>query len=584
MKDFAAVATQYAKDVVHGRVDACRWAVLACKRHLRDLAKDAAGWKYTWNPALATREGKPYRPADKICYFTELMPHVKGDWAARGESILLEPWQVLFLSSLFGWIEVGSGEKITVEGEERWSNTTRRFREGDLYVSKKNAKSTLAAIIGDFCLTADGEFGAEVYAGATSEYQAMKVFEPARLMAKARPEFCKHFGVDPRVSNINVPSTNSKFEPLIGNPGDGGNASCVIIDEYHEHQTNALFETMKSGMLVRRQPMLLVISTAGESVEGPCFDHWQELQAILEGTVEDERRFGIIYAPDKEDEWTSEIAIVKANPNLGVSIDAEKLLDEQREAVRNPRKQPNFKTKCLNIWVQAAEPWLDMDEWRRCADPSLIEKDFADDGCHAGLDLSSTTDITSCCRVYRRIVEGKTHFYAFWTHYLPEAAIESEENRHYHGWREKGYLVQTEGNMIDQGKIEADLVALQAVTHVQEADIDAWGSPGIAANLAKKGMEVVRIPQNTQHLSAPMKFIDGLVKDRRLHHPDDPVASWAVGNVTCKPDRNDNWFPRRQGRRKKIDPAVALLNAMSRAMIGEELDAVFEAWMKVGAA
>ncbi|HEX9813299.1 MAG TPA: terminase large subunit, partial [Burkholderiales bacterium] len=344
MKDYASIATQYARDVVDGQILACKWVRLACARHLRDLERDAAGWRYTWNPELKTadeldehgnvvHDGKLHRPADRWCHLIELLPHIKGEWAARRERIRLEPWEVFFVASIFGWID-------------RETNR-RRIRVADLFVPRKNSKSTLAAAIGLGMLTIDGEFGAEVYTGATSEGQAREVFDPARLMAEQSPDFRSLFGVLVRASSITIPSKNCKFEPIIGKPGDGASPSCAIIDEYHEHPTEDLYDTMRTGMGARAQALTLVITTAGDDIAGPCYTHQEELQQILEGVIEDEQRFGVIYTLDVDDDgkledWTTPEALVKANPNFNVSIDAEFLLTQQRDAIRDPRKQATF--------------------------------------------------------------------------------------------------------------------------------------------------------------------------------------------------------------------------------------------------
>lgn len=556
MKDYAAIATQYARDVVDGRIVACKWVRLACQRHLDDLKRDADGWRYTWNPLLTTKEGKEYRPADRACMFIELLPHVKGDWAARSARILLEAWQVFFVASTFGWVD-------------RTSNR-RRFRVSDLFVPRKNGKSAIAAGIGLYMFCADGEFGAEVYSGATSEDQAGEVFNPAKLMARRTPELLERFGITVRESNISIVENNSKFEPVIGKPGDGASPSCAIVDEYHEHQSEALYETMVTGMGARSQPLMLVITTAGDDVSGPCYHHQEELQQILEGTIENDQRFGVIYTIDENDDWTAEDVLIKANPNFGVSIDQEFLLIQQRDAVRDARKQPTFQTKHLNIWVQSASPWLNLHSWKVLGDKELRVESFKGERCIEGLDLASVTDIASQCRLFQRQIDGDTHYYVFWRHYLPEAAISEPDNKHYQGWKRDGWLTETSGTMIDHQKIEQDIVSDADLVSVEEIAIDAWGSPGISANLEREGFVVVRIPQTVSHLSAPMKFIDGLVKSGRIHHNGDPVAMWGISNVQVKPDHNGNWFPRRPTGKKKIDPAAALLNAMARAMRNEE--------------
>lgn len=590
MTDYAGVATQYARDVVSGEIPSCRWQRLACERHLRDLERDAASWRYTWNPEIQAPDeldahgrvqnpGKVYRPADRACFFVELMPHVKGDWAARRERLLLGAWQIFVIASIFGWVD-------------RETNK-RRFRVADLFVPRKNAKSTMAAAIGLYMLTADNEYGAEVYSGATTEDQAGEVFEPAKRMAEATPEFCQRFGVVVRASNISVAAKNSKFEPIIGKPGDGASPSCGIVDEYHEHPSEDLYDTIKTGMLARSQPLLLMITTAGDDVSGPCYAHQEELQSILEGTIEDERRFGIIFGIDivteregaigqTGDDWTTEAALIKANPNYGVSIDRDTMLADQAEALRNPRKQATFQTKHLNMWVGSSSPWLNLLEWRALGDKSLSIDQFRGEPVWPGLDLANVVDIAGYCKVFRRELAGLDHYYAFWRFYLPEARIDDPENKHYQGWKREGYITATPGNMLDQALIEQDILADQALFRMSEIGIDAWGAPGISANMQNAGLTVIAVPQNVAHLSGPMKFIDGLVQSKRLHHCGDPVATWGVSNVSVKPDRNENWFPRRTAKKKKIDPALMLIIAMSRAMLANEAQGTLDGWLNSG--
>ena len=363
-KDYAAIATQYAEDVVNSRIPACKWVRLACQRHLKDLVRASDGWVYQFNPELVDiKTTKAYRPATRVCLFAELMHHTKGDWAARGERIRLEPWQVFILCSIFGWIDSRTGK--------------RRFRSADVFVPRKNGKSILAAVIGLFMLAVDQEHGAEVYSGATSLKQAMEVFKPALQMARQAPEFRARFGVVPNSSNLAVTETNSKFEPVIGKPGDGASPSCAIVDEYHEHDSAELYDTMATGMGARSQPLLMVITTSGNNIGGPCYVHQVELQKVLEGVTENEQRFGIIYTIDATDDWTQLDSLIKANPNFGISINAEFLEGKLREALSDPRKQNIFKTKHLNIWVAAASPWIDVGKLQSCGDTTLDVKPSA---------------------------------------------------------------------------------------------------------------------------------------------------------------------------------------------------------------
>jgi phage terminase large subunit-like protein len=556
---FAEIATDYATEVVEGKIVACKWHRLACERHLNDLKRpESKSFPFEWNPELTDIEGRVYRPAERVCKFAELMPHIKGDWAARGQLIKLERWQIFILASVFGWVIKATGK--------------RRFRVADVIVPRKNAKSTLAAVIGNYMLAVDGEFGAEVYSGATSQDQALEVFRPALLMARSTPRFVQNYGISVNVSNLSIADNNSKFEPVIGRPGDGASPSCAIVDEYHEHKTSELYDTMQTGMGARSQPLILVITTAGSDISGPCFMHQVELQKILEGVIENNQRFGIIFTADEDDDWTSETALLKANPNYGVSIDAEFLRLQQRDAISDPRKQNVFKTKHLNIWVAAASPWLNLSNLQRAGNRALSIGSASWDGCVVGLDLASKQDIASAVWLCWKTKDGALHYYAFSRNYAPEAAIEKEENAHYRAWVNEGHLIATPGNMIALQQIQEDIIESASAVHIREVAKDPWGGHQLGANLQEEGLDVVDIPQQVRFLSDPMKEISALIDAGRFHHDGNPCYVWMMSNVEVKEDRNENIFPRKLRAGNKIDGAVATIIGMNRALAVAEED------------
>ncbi|PHM20945.1 MAG: terminase [Curvibacter sp. PD_MW3] len=553
---FGDIATAYAEDVVAGKIVACKWHRLACQRHLKDLDRSRNGaMPYVWNPELKDSKGKPYHPAERICKFAELMPHIKGDWAAKGQLIKLERWQIFILASIFGWVHKDSGK--------------RRFRVADVIVPRKNAKSTLAAVIGLYMLAVDGEFGAEVYSGATSEKQAMEVFKPALLMTRSTPRYRQSYGVTANASNLSVAENNSKFEPVIGKPGDGASPSCAIVDEYHEHKTSELFDTMKTGMMARKQALLLVITTAGADISGPCYLHQVELQKILEGVIENDQRFGIIFTVDEDDDWTTEAALIKANPNFGVSIERDVILGDLRDAIADPRKQNIFKTKHLNIWVAAASPWLNLFNLQKAGDSSITLETQPWDGSVIGLDLASKQDIASVVVLCWADEEEKRDYTAISRNYVPEAALEKPENAHYQAWVNSGHLIATPGNMISLSQIEEDVVEITRQISVREVAKDPWGGHQMGANLEEEGITVVDIPQQVRYLSDPMKEIAALVDSGRFHHDGNPAYVWMLSNVEVKEDRNENVFPRKARASNKIDAAIATIVAMNRALAAD---------------
>jgi len=487
---------------------------------------------------------------------------VRGPWArperGKPKTIHLEPWQVFATCSIFGWIHKKTG--------------LRRFLEAYLCVSRKNAKSTWAATVGLFMLAMDGEHGAEVYSGATSERQAMEVFRTAWSMTRATPELKKFFGVESAVKSLYIPDDGSRFQPLVGDPGDGMSPSCSIIDEFHEHPTSILVDTMQTGMGAREQPLLLVITTAGSSIEGPCHTLQREVEAMLDGRISNERRWGVIYTIDKEDDWKSESALRKANPNFGISVFESFLKEAQASAIQSPHKQNVFKTKHLNVWVNAATGWMNMAAWDACADASLMLDEFFGKTCFEGVDLAAKVDLASRCKVFTRVEKGQLHYYAFGTHYVPLDRAQDGEHQHYEKWVADEAIKGVPGPEIQLGLIQKDIEAEIPKFDRKCIAFDPWSALQMQQDLAAKlpADTIVSIPQTTQYLSEAMKEVEAAVLGHRFHHNGDPVLAWAISCVIAREDNNGNVFPRKEKNGiSKIDPASALFNAMSRAMVNK---------------
>lgn len=540
-----------------GRIDVCKWVRLACERHLRDLERSAdPAYPYVFDEARATRATR----------FIEELPHVKGDWARRqpgkDNRIRLEPWQCFVVCSIFGWLH----------RETRY----RRFRLAYICVPRKNGKSILAGGVANYMLAADGEAGAEVYTGATCERQAWEVFRPARLMVDRTPRLKELFGIRVGARNLCTPADGGRFEPLVGDPGDGSSPSCGVVDEYHEHRTDKLFDSLKTGMGARTQPLLLTITTAGSNIAGPCHSFQRDVEKVLDGAVERDELFGIIYTIDDADDWQSESALVKANPNYGVSVYAEFLRSEQKAAIASSRKQNVFKTKHLNVWVGASVSWLNMARWRALGDPALTEEDLRGARCWLAGDLSSKLDIASMVKVFRRKIDGLEHYYVFGKHYLPAERVNDPDFAHYAGWAHDGHLLTTPGNVIDYEAIADHAVADIKHYKVEEFGFDPWNAEQFAQKLARETPVIaVEIPQQVRTMSEPMKHLEALVIDGRLHHDGHPVLTWMVSNVVARLDAKGNVFPNKEKAESKIDGAVALIMALSRALVSAERKSVY---------
>lgn len=546
------LANAYVADVVAGRRPAGKWERLACQRHLDDIERaKRADWPFRFAAALGER----------VCKFIELLPHVKGKWAKkdpvtrRSQRLKLEGWQCFIVCSLFGWVKKANG--------------MRRFTKASAYIPRKNAKSTLAAGIGHWMAWKDGEPGAEVYSGATSLAQALEVFRPAWQMVKREEAMRDGLGIE--VTGKTEPGPllrmddGSRFEPIIGKPGDGASPHCAIIDEYHEHPTSDLHDTMITGMGAREQPLALIISTAGTNVSGPCREDWKTCEKILSGVpgFDDDRHFAIIYTIDDGDDWASEAAIRKANPNFDVSVGRDYLLDQLAKAKRDARQQSTFKTKHLNVWSGAKAAYYNPKHWEDCENAALSLDDLAAAPCFLGGDFASKHDLVALMALFPR---PDNRYALFGKYYLPEATVELPENQHYRAWAASGHITVTPGNITDLQHLINDAAELNGRHQVLEMAIDPNRAWGISPMLQAAGLNVVEYRNVTLTMSEPMKQLKALMMSGRIEHNGDPVLAWSIGNVTGEEDKKDNVYPSKESGAQKIDPVVSALFALGRAM------------------
>jgi phage terminase large subunit-like protein len=538
---------RYVSDVLSWKIPACKWVKLACERHKRDMkAAESKSFPYLFDPAKANR----------ACKFIELLPHTKGKWALpdpktrMNQTIQLEPWQKFVLCSLFGWVKKRTGK--------------RRFHKARLYIPRKNGKSMFGAGIGLYMLTMDNEPGAEVYSGATSEKQAWEVFGPARQMTLKQPLMAQGLRLTINAQSIVRESDNSKFIPVIGKPGDGASPHCAIIDEYHEHKTSELIDTMETGMGAREQPLSLVISTAGSDTAGPCREDWKACERILENTggFEDDTTFCVIWTTDADDQWDTEAALVKANPNWGVSINAERILAELKVAQQSARKQSAFKTKYLNQWVTAKDGFFNVSEWSKLERP-IKREDYKDMPCYLAGDLASKHDLVALMQLF--CLPDK-RFALFGKYYLPAATLDLPENQHYRNWQIAGWIESAGDDVTDLDSFKADATELCSNYQVEEFPFDPNRAWGVFPALQREGLPVVEYRNTVLTMSEPMKELDALIRSGRIIHNGDPVLAWAIANTTGKMDLKDNVYPNKESPANKIDPVVGTLMALGRAM------------------
>ena len=551
MSTYAASAKQYAQRVVSGEILTCEWVQKACKRQLDDLIRfKRKSSIYQFNPELLDRYGRPYRPADNLCAFIERLPHVKGPLASR--MIVLEPWQVFILSTVFGWVK---------------SDGKRRFRRSYIEVPRGNAKSTLSSAVGLYMLAADREGGAEVYSLATTRDQARIVFGDAQTMARLSPGFRNRFAVNVGAHNMHVLQTGSKFEALSaeGSTLDGLNIHFGCIDELHAHKTRTVYDVVETGTGKRDNSLLWVITTAGSNRSGICYEVRSFVTKLLNRVFEDDSQFGIIYGLDEGDDWTIKDSLIKANPNWGISVREEILVPLQAKAMQLPSAVNNFKTKHLNEWVSADKAWMDMRAWDAGTNPDLELDQFLGQPCWVGLDLASKTDIAALVMVFQH-PDTPDAYAVFGKYYLPEDTVQAAGNSQYEGWSHTGRLSVTPGNVIDFSWIEADLLDIASRFSVEAVAFDPFQATQLSTRMLSEGLPMIEVRPTVLNFSEPMKTLEALVLQKKLVHDGDPVLAWMASNVVAHTDVKDNIYPRKERAENKIDGIVALIMALSRAI------------------
>jgi phage terminase large subunit-like protein len=539
-------AVSYAEGVKAGTIPAGNWVKLAATRFLNDLeraADPASAWEF--RPDLASRP----------VVFCELMPNIKGPMA--GKPLRLDAWQKFCVVNVFGFVERGT--------------TTRRFRQAIIYVPRGNGKTSLMAPIALYCSFCENEGGAEGYAAAVTRDQAKILFETAQNMVRKSPEFRKRYGVEVSAHAIYQTSSASRFNPVSSDAKalDGLNVAVSVLDEIGSHKTPEVYDVMLTAMGKRRQPLLVAISTATSNNFGIGKQLWDYVAKVLSGAVVDDRIFGVLYAADDDDDVWDESTWVKANPGWGTTVQPPAIQAIAKQARQNPAQEAAFKTRHLNIWVNADAQLFQATTWvNSCARPGMTPATFTGWDLYGGLDLASKVDLAASVRLFRSIrIDSKPIYKVFARFYLPEAAILDGRNPYYTQWASEGWLTVTPGDVTDFDQIEADLISDHESSPFSSIGFDPWAATQLANNMQAAGLPMIEYRQSVVTMSEPTKELDALIRDHRIEHDGNPVLAWCMSNVVGHYDRKGNVYPTKQRVEYKIDGAVALIMALGRSIV-----------------
>ncbi|ADU30989.1 terminase large subunit [Evansella cellulosilytica] len=555
--------TQYADDVVKGRIVAGKYVRLSCKRHLNDLERQGTkDFPYVFDEEKAT---KVFEFSEKRCKHIE-----DGLTVKKGDPVILDDFLQFIVGSVFGWVHKDTG--------------LRRFRKAYEQVGRKNSKSTTLGVVGLKMFAADGEGGPQVYTAATQKDQAKITYGVAEKMAELDKALKKRIRFQRSRSIMTHKNNGGRMMPLSRETKsmDGFNPHCGIIDEYHAHKTTEMYDIIVSGMGMRSQPLIFIITTAGFDINSPCYDEYKYCKEILEGKKTNEEYFIYIAEMDEGDDINDDRNWIKCNPLLAkTKAGRDYLKQELKIAQDQPSKRRGVMTKNFNIWLdQKDDGYMKMGKWAKCGESE--DNPFPDvrgRKCFVGLDLSKKIDLTSVSFEFP-LDDGR---YAILSHsFIPEETLKEKmqtDSVPYDEWVREGWITETRGARVDYKKVQKYIIqeAKKNNWEIVEVAYDEWSAGLISQELEESGFDMVEIPQRINHLSEPTKNFRELVYDGLIIHNNNPVLTWAFSNAVEMQDQNENIKLDKKKSKERIDPAAATINAHARAWNPEkEAGSVYE--------
>lgn len=566
---------EYINKVINKELPVCQAAFLAVKRHLEDIEKSKNN-----DYPFYFDEDEAKRPIT----FIQSLVHTKGEWA--NHNIILESWEQFIIASIFGW--------------RRKENKLRRYKKAYVQVSRKNGKTTFASGIGNYCFFCDSpaEAGVEIYYIATKKDQAKIAWSESERQIRKAKALNKEAITYKQTSTITKKKdTASKSKPLgqDSNTEDGLNPHLVIVDEYHAHPDNELLNVLESGMGARRQPLTFIITTAGFDKTSVCFSEYEYAKQILQGSLNNDEYFCIIYEPDnikdiwifmseykeklnnnqntQEQEELINNIIFQANPNINISVKDSYLKSRLFEGLDKPAQRTDILTKNLNVWTQASEVWISSDRWLKSyLHQNININELKGKRACIGLDLATTRDIAAYVLCFDTV--DNDPYILLPRFFMPKENIRqrSKEDRvPYELWASQGLITLTNGDIIDFDIIESSILQDAKDFEIIEIAYDPWKAIEIITHLESEGFKMQQVRQSfaVGGLSEGTSLFEKTIDERKLLHGNNPVLNWMISCCEVKTDGRDNYLPVKPDRRrsyKRIDGVVASIMALHRVI------------------
>lgn len=532
----------YCYDVDSGRIKAGKKAIWGIRRFLKDL--DNPNYWVDWKGLAEFQR------------WSRMFKHTKGVLA--GKPISLEPFALYFVTNILFFKMKGSEQ--------------RRYRESYIQIARKNAKTQLLVLIATYVAFLSPEMEEIPITGYTKEqsdilFNEMATLLPRVAMLNKSPKKYSHAN-----GKITVVNNGSVIRPLSREArryGEGTSPSFAIVEEYHTHPNDEIVEVQRTGVMARPNSMIAFITTAGLNLSSPCYSFYQYCSRIVnpDDDMENDDIFVGIYELDEGDDINDESNWVKANPLL-TSYEAglESLRSIFKLAQDQPDKMRSFLTKNMNLWVDATEDgYMELKRWNACEVIKEETEEFKQgSSLYVGLDLSSTTDLTSVGMVY--VKNGK---YLVEQHsYVPEEKFAERMARdrvRYDMFVQQGLMTKTPGTVVDYNYLKEHVLETARVQGIVEVCYDKWNATHLAQDMQNEGLNMVEIPQSISQLSEPTKRFREAVYEGKIMHNGDQLLRWSMSNAVVRKDPQENIMVSKKESRDRIDPVAAILNAFSRA-------------------
>jgi len=502
--------------------------------------------------------------ADRAIMFISCLHHTKGKWAHKPFKLM--GWQEQVIRDIFG----------IVKKKDR----KRQFRVAYVEIPKKNGKSELAAAIALYLLYCDGEASPEVYGAACDRQQASIVYDVAKYMVNDSPALSGISKILAATKRLACPKNDGFYQVLSAESKtkDGYNISGLVFDELHAQPDRRLFDVLTRGSGdAREQPLFFLITTAGNNTHSICYEQHCKAREILKGNKSDPSFYPVIYGLESDDDWTDEKNWYKANPSLGETVDIDRVRDAYLSCIDNPAEENTFKQLRLNMWVSSLVTWIPEQVYDR-GNKDLDISTLNGRACYAGMDLSSTGDITAIALTFppRNDSEDYIILPFFW---IPEESLQYRCRRdhvHYDLWEKQGYIEMTDGNVIDYRAIREKLISLREIYDIREIAYDRWNATEIVQNLDGDGFTMVPFGQGFRDMSPAAKEFYQYMLAGRINHLGNPVLRWMAGNVVIDQDPAGNIKPNKGRSTEKIDGIIATIMGLHRSIIHDNDVSVYD--------